>query len=261
MNTSIYKRLIQYKDLFAILIWRELLIRYKQTTIGVLWAILQPLSMMLLFVLVFGMVLQIETGKCPKPLFYFSGLVPWTFLSASVASSIRALTDHRELITKIYFPRELIIFSKIAVFFADFLISIILLFIMIYFYHIKFSYNTLWIIPLSFILIINTATISLLLGTLNVYYRDVKLASEFLLRFWFFGTPVFYSVDTISIKYKILLFLNPLTFIIENFRRVLIQDRTIILWQFGFAMTVSIIFFIIVYKVFTELERSFADVI
>lgn len=261
MNTSIHKRLIQYKDLFAILVWRELLIRYKQTTIGVLWAVLQPLSMMFLFVLVFGMALKIETGECPKSLFYFSGLVPWTFFSASVASSITALTDHRELITKIYFPRELIIFSKIAVFLTDFLISITLLFIMIFFYHIDFSLNTLWVIPLSILLVINTATISLLLGMINVYYRDVKLASEFLLRFWFFGTPVFYSVDTISMKYKMLLFLNPLTFIIENFRRVLIQDRAIILWQFGFAATVSIILYIVVYKVFTELERSFADVI
>ncbi|SDU00090.1 ABC transporter permease [Desulfobacula phenolica] len=129
-------RLSKYKDLFFIFVWRELLIRYKQTAIGVLWALIQPLSMMVLFVIVFGHVLNINTNGYPRSLFYFAGLVPWTLFSASVNASINSLTDHRDLITKIYFPRELIIFSKVSVFVVDFLISGMLLAVMLCFYNI-----------------------------------------------------------------------------------------------------------------------------
>lgn len=259
--TKMIQRLLKYKDLFIILVWRELLIRYKQTAIGVLWALIQPLSMMGLFVLVFGVVLTVDTGDLPKPLFYFAGLVPWTFFSSSVNASITSLTDHRDLITKIYFPRELIIFSRIMVFISDFIISFLLLVIMIFFYGIEFTLNTLWAIPLCFLMGLFTASVSLIFGTLNVYYRDVKLASGFLLRFWFFATPVFYSIDSIGLKYKLILFLNPLTYLLENFRRVLIENRGIVLWQIGLEACFIIVLFVTSYKVFIRFERSFADVI
>jgi ABC-type polysaccharide/polyol phosphate export permease len=258
---KISDRLIQYKDLFIILVWRELLIRYKQTAIGILWALIQPLSMMFLFVIVFGSILKLETGGCPRPLFYFAGLVPWTFFSSSVSISINSLTSHRNLITKIYFPRELIVFSSIAVFISDFLISLLLLFAMLFFYGINFTLNTLWVVPLCFLMFLFTAAMSLMLGMLNVFYRDVKLASGFLLRFWFFATPVFYSIDAVELKHKLILFLNPLTYLVENFRRVLIEDRGLVLWQFGLESVFVILLFILSYKLFIKLERSFADVI
>ncbi|NOX33906.1 MAG: ABC transporter permease [Deltaproteobacteria bacterium] len=255
------KRLTNFRDLFFVFVWRELLIRYKQTAIGMLWALIQPLSMMILFVVVFGLVLNITTNGCPRALFYFAGLVPWTFFSASVNASINSLTDHRDLITKIYFPREIIIFSRISVFISDFFISIVLLTGMLFFYKIPFTLNSLWAIPLSALLFLFTASICLLFGTINVYYRDVRLASGFLLQAWFFASPVFYSIDTVSLKMKFLLFLNPLTYIIENFRRVLIEERGIVPWQFAVETGFVIAFFIIAYKFFIHFERSFADVI
>lgn len=256
-----FSRLIQYKDLLAVFVWREFLIRYKQTAIGVLWAIIQPLSMMLLFVLVFGLVLKVNTGDIPKPLFYFSGLIPWTFFSSSISVSISSLADHRDLITKIYFPRELIVFSKILVFVVDFIIALILFFIIAYFYGINLSLSLFWAIPIIFLILLFTAALSLILGMINVYYRDVKLASGFLLRLWFFATPIFYSIDKIDLKYKLVLFLNPLTYLVENFRRVLLEDRGVVIWQLGVETIFVIALFVISYKIFIKFERSFADVI
>ena len=255
------QRLCGYKDLFLIFIWRELLIRYKQTIIGIVWAVLQPLSLMLLFTIVFGAVLKIETNGLPRTLFYYTGLVSWTFFSSSLAASINALTDHRHLITKIYFPRELIIFSKICVFLTDFFISAILLVGMLIYYNLPITIHALWIIPLCMLLFLFTAAMSLMLGMLNVYYRDVKLVSGFLLQFWFFATPVFYSIDTINIKLKIILFLNPLTFLVENIRRVIIEGRGVVVWQFIIETCFIVLFFILSYRLFIRLERSFVDVI
>ncbi len=254
-------RLIQYKDLLAIFIWREFLIRYKQTIIGVLWAVIQPFSMMLLFVFVFGIVLKVDTGDIPKPLFYFAGLIPWTFFSSSVSVSITSLTEHRDLITKIYFPRELIIFSRILVFMTDFFISMILFFIFLFFYGKNLTSSALWAVPIVLLMLIFTAALSLILGMINVYYRDVKLASGFLLRLWLFATPVFYSIDQLHLKYKLILFLNPLTYLVENFRRVLIEGRGIVLWQFGIESVFILFLFWLSYSVFMKFERSFADVI
>ncbi|MBT3176477.1 MAG: ABC transporter permease [Desulfobacula sp.] len=256
-----FNRLKNYKDLFFVFVWRELLIRYKQTAIGVLWALIQPLSMMALFVIVFGYVLNINTKGYPRSLFYFAGLVPWTFFSSSVNASINSLIDHRDLITKIYFPRELIIFSRISVFITDFIISAMLLAAMVFFCKTPFTLNFLWVIPLCVLLFLFTASVCLLFGTINVYYRDMRLASGFLLQVWFFSSPVFYSIDTISLKMKLFLFLNPLTYIIENFRRVLIEERGIVLWQFAIAAGFVMALFFVSYKIFIRLERSFADVI
>jgi len=254
-------RLKEYKDLFLIFMWRELIIRYKQTALGVFWALLQPLSMMLLFVLVFGLILNIKTNGYPKALFYFSGLIPWTFFSSSVSASINSLVSHRNLITKIYFPRELIIFSRIMVFLADLLISLALLFILLVFYRIPWSIDMLWAVPLFLLLFVFTASVGIILATVNVYYRDVSLASGFLLRLWFFATPVFYSLDRLSLKIKLLLFLNPLSFLVENLRRVLIEGRGVVIWQLAVESVFIFCLFIICYKSFIYMERSFADVI
>lgn len=254
-------RLYAYKDLFFIFIWRELLIRYKQTVIGVLWALIQPVSMMLLFVLVFGVILNIDTKGYPKALFYYSGLVPWTFFSSSISASISSLVSHRNLITKIYFPRELIIFSRLAVFLADFMVSFFLLAILLAVYKIPLTLNMFWTIPLFFLLVLFTGAVGLMLSMINVYYRDVKLASGFLLKLWFFATPVFYSIDPLPIKIKLILFLNPLTYIVENLRRVLIEGRGVVIWQFSIETVFVTCLFILCYRCFIYLERSFADVI
>lgn len=256
-----FRRLFEYRDLLLVFIWREFLIRYKQSLIGVLWAIVQPISLMALFTFVFGVILKTGHKDCPYVLFFYAGVLPWTFFSGAVNFSITSLSGNFNLVTKIYFPREIIPFSGVAINFIDFIIGSLVFFLLLLFYKVPLTWNFLWLVPLVLMLVLYTTSISLLLASLNVYYRDVKLASMFLLQILFFATPVIYSIDVVDNRWKILLFCNPLTFIVENLRRVTIEGRGIILWQMVVMMSMVFLLYFFVYWVFVRIERSFADVI
>lgn len=256
------KRILPYKDLFIIFILREVMIRYRHSLLGILWAVIQPLAMMALFTFVFTYVVKIGlSGDSPKPVFFYSALVPWTFFATSLNQCIPSLSNHQNLITKIYFPREIIPLSRIASAMIDFFIAAILLIPFLLFYKISPTVHTFWVIPLFAILLLFTVSVSLLLSSLNVYYRDVQLASRFLIQLWFFASPILYSIDTVSIKLKIFLFLNPMTFIIENMRRCLIEGRGVVPWQFAFVTLLTIAFYLLAYRFFIKTEKAFSDVI
>lgn len=255
------RRLFAYKDLMLVFIWREFIIRYKQTAIGVLWAILQPLSLMLLFSFIFGVVLQMTQKNYPYTLFYFAGVLPWTFFSGATNFAVTSLSHNFNLVTKIYFPREIIPLSGVAINFIDYLIGLAVYFVLLFVYRVPVTWNFLWLLPLVLLLLVYTTSVSLLLAALNVYYRDVKLATTFLIQFLFFATPVIYSIDTVDNHWKLLLFLNPLTFIVENMRRVTIEGREIVLWQFIAELTVILLFYLMIYRIFIRIEKAFADVI
>ena len=254
-------RLAAYKDLLIVFFWREFLIRYKQSVIGVFWAVLQPMSMMILFVLIFGIILKTSSKDYPFVLFFYSGILPWTFFSAATNFAIPCLSGNFNLITKIYFPREIIPLSGVAISFVDYLIGFVVYFVLLLIYGIHFTLNFFWIIPLIILLVIFTASVGYFLSALNVYYRDVKLASNFLLQIWFFATPVVYSVDKLDYRWKSLLFLNPLTFIIESMRRVTIEGRGVVLWQFALETLFIVTLYMLLYRIFIKIERAFADVI
>jgi lipopolysaccharide transport system permease protein len=255
------KRLLQFRDLLIIFTWREFIIRYKQSMIGIFWAILQPLSLMLLFTFIFSYILKMEVSGMAYPVFFYAGLLPWTFFSSSLNYSIPSLTNHYNLITKIYFPREILPLSGILVAFVDFLIASLFFVLLLLIYKVNISLTALWVIPLFVMLFIFTIAVSLFLSGLNVYYRDVKLATSFLIQLWFFASPVIYSIDKIDMKLKVFLFLNPLTFIIENMRRVILEGRTVVLWQFLLVSLLIMVFYIAAYRFFIRIERAFADVI
>lgn len=244
-----------------VFIWREFLVRYKQTVIGVLWAVLQPVSLMLLFTFIFGVVLHTTQKSYPYVLFFYAGVLPWTFFSGATNFAISSLSGNFNLVTKIYFPREILPFSGVAINFIDYLVGLLIYFVLLLCYRVPITWNFLWLLPLLLMLVVFTTSLSLMLAALNVYYRDVKLASTFLLQFLFFATPVIYSIDTVDNRWKILLFLNPLTFIVENMRRVTIEGRGIMLWQMGAEMFAVAMLYLVVYKIFIRIERAFADVI
>lgn len=258
---KIYYRLKSYRDLFLIFIWREFSIRYKQSIIGILWAILQPLSMMLLFTFIFTYVLPTKITDYPYVLFFYAGALPWSFFSSSLNYAIPSLTNHYNLVTKIYFPREILPLSGVGVAFIDFIFACSVYVLLLILFKINITWHIIWFVPLFFLLMVFTAGIAMVLAALNVYYRDVKLASGFLIQLWFFASPVFYSIDKISFKLKIVLFLNPLTFIIENMRRCVIEGRGVVWWQFLFMSLFIILLFSISYKFFLITEKKFADVI
>ncbi len=258
---GLIKKISSYKDLLLVFIWREFTIRYRQSIFGILWAILQPLSMMLLFTFLFTVVIKHKVSDYPYVLFFYSGILPWSFFSSALNFAITSLVNHRDLITKIYFPREIIPIAGVAVSFIDFCIASIVYIFLLSAYKITITPTIFIVFPLLFLLFMFTVSVSLLFAALNVYFRDVKLVSGFLLQLWFFATPVFYSVDNISIKWKIILFLNPLTFITEGFRRVTLEARGVVWWQFLFELVIISIFYNLCYWVFNKIERKMADVI
>ncbi len=254
-------RLLPYKDLIYILIWREFNVRYRNSVLGVLWAVLQPLSLMLLFTFVFTYIMNVKIGDFPRPVFFYSALLPWTFFSSSINYSINSLSSNSALITRIYFPREILPLSGIALAFIDMLIASLLFVLMMVYFQIQITLAVLWIFPLVMLLLIFTISVSLLFASLNVYYKDVELLSKFVLQLIFFGSPIIYSIDNLSLKFKLLLFLNPLTFIIENIRRCVLEGRHVVLWQLVFTLTLAIILFYVAQKIYNKLEREFADVV
>ena len=254
-------RLTGYKDLLLVFIWREFLIRYKQTIIGVLWAVLQPVSLMLLFTFIFGVVLHTTQKSYPYVLFFYAGALPWTFFSGATNFAVSSLSGNFNLVTKIYFPREILPLSGVAINFIDCMIGLLVYFILLVFYRVSPTWNFLWLFPLLLLLVVYTTSVSLLLAAMNVYYRDVKLASTFLLQVLFFATPVIYSIDSVDNRWKWLLFLNPLTFIVENVRRVTIEGRGIVLWQMGGEVLIMAMLYLAIYRIFIRIERAFADVI
>jgi ABC-type polysaccharide/polyol phosphate export permease len=258
---QIVTRLDPYKDLFLVFVWREFTIRYRHSIIGIVWAVIQPLSMIALLTFIFSYVLDVKVKEYPRVVFYFAGVLPWTFFSSSLSQSITSLSSQYTLIKKIYFPREIIPLSRIVVAFADYLIAAFLFAVVLFVYRIQITWSALWIVPLLILLIFFTMSLSLFLSSLNVYYRDVKLASEFLIRLLFFMSPIIYSIDHLDTKLKLILFLNPLTFIIENMRRCLIEGRDVVVWQFAIVSVLVIIFYFLSYRFFIKIERNFADVI
>lgn len=258
---KILKRVYPYKDLLLIFIWREFAVRYRQSIIGVLWAVLQPLSMMLLFTFIFSYILKLKVSEYPHVIFFYSGILPWTFFSSSLNYSIPSLINNYSLITKIYFPREILPLSGIAVAVIDYFIALIVFALVLFAYNINVAWNILWLIPLFMLLVFFTISISLLLASLNVYYRDVRLATGFLIQLWFFASPVMYSIEQLDLKLKIILLLNPLTFIIENMRRCMLEDKGVVLWQFAFATLIIALIYFLSYRFFIRTERAFADVI
>ncbi len=258
---EIYRRLKDYKDLFLVFVWREFSIRYRQSIIGVLWAILQPLSMMLLFTFVFTYVKPVKFSTYPYVLFLYSALLPWSFFSSSINYAVPSLVNHYNLVTKIYFPREILPLSGIMVAVIDFLIASLVYVALLVVFRANITWNALWFFPLFMVLIVFTTAVCLIFSALNVYYRDVKLATGFVVQLWFFATPVFYSIDKVSLKLKFILFLNPLTFIIENMRRCVVEGRGLVLWQFVLMVLFVSFLFLFAYNFFLVTEKKFADVI
>ena len=255
------RHLLKYRDLFLVFLWRNFSIRYRQAIFGIAWAVLQPLSMMLLFTFIFGYALPMKMSDYPAPIFFYSGLLLWSFFASSLNYSIPILVQNYNLVTKIYFPKEILPLAGIAIAFIDFLIASLIFIGLLVFYKINPSIHALWVLGLLFILVVFSTAVCFFLSSLNVFYRDVQLASNFLIQLWFFITPVFYSVERVPPKLKILLFLNPLTFIFENMRRCVIEARDVVLWQFLFMLVFVLLILHLSYRFFIRTERKFADVI
>ena len=250
------------RELLYFLIWRDVKVRYKQTLLGVLWVIIQPLVMILIFTLFFGRLAHIDahTDGIPYPIFAFAGLLPWTFFANALNSGSNSLVSSTHLITKIYFPRTIIPAAAVMAGLVDFALAGIILGAMMIYYRLAVTV-TLLLLPLLIALMVLLALgVGMILSALNVKYRDVRHALPFLVQIWMFASPVIYPSTIVPERWRWILALNPMTGIIEGFRASLF-GRPI---EWGLlAASAAVILAILVCSTFAfrRMEKSFADVI
>ncbi|HYR75270.1 MAG TPA: ABC transporter permease [Pyrinomonadaceae bacterium] len=249
-----------YRDLFYFFVWRDLKVRYKQTVLGALWVILQPLLMTLIFVVFLGIVVHVPTEHVPYPLFLYAALLTWTFFSNAIASSSYSLVVNAPMITKVYFPRVIVPVAAVAVRLSDFLIASVILLVLLVYYGVRPSWNLFMLPPLVVHLTILATGIGLWLSALNVKYRDVGTVIPVLLQLWMFVSPIIYPASLVPARWRMIYNLNPLVGIIENVRASLFGlpfDR-------GSMISSAVItLLILVYSayVFHRMEDEFADVV
>ena len=256
------REILEFRDLLYFLIWRDIKVRYKQTALGVLWVILQPLLAMILFTIIFGKLARVPSDGIPYPLFVYSGLLLWNFFSAALNNSGSSLIANSNLISKVYFPRLIIPASATLSGILDFLISSVIFLGICIFYNATPQVAGIILIPFLLFLVIMVAIgCGLWLSALNVEYRDFQYVIPFLIQIWMFATPVIYPSTLFPEKYRWLLALNPMCGIIEAFRAISIGHRPIEWELLGISIVISSLIFISGLFYFKKVERSFADVI
>jgi lipopolysaccharide transport system permease protein len=208
----------EYRELLYFFIWRDIKIRYKQTVIGVAWAVLQPFLMMLMYSLIFGRIARLSTNGLPFAVFYYSGLLPWTFFAASMQASTTTIVENQRLITKVYFPRLQLPFSAVLAGLADFGVSFLMFVAILLYYRFWPTPAVVWF-PLFVILgVLAAVGVGLWLSALNAIYRDVRYVVPFLVQFWMIASPVAYPASLIRRQWQWAYGLNPMAGVIEGIR-------------------------------------------
>jgi lipopolysaccharide transport system permease protein len=253
------RELWAYHELLYFLTWRDVKVRYKQTLLGVVWAVLQPLLMMLIFALFFGRLVGVPSDGLPYPLFAFAGLLPWTFFAAATTASGNSLVSSANLITKVYFPRLIVPTAAVAAALVDFAITFAVLGALMVYYRVGLTWGALMLPALTLLLMALALAFGVLVSALNVKYRDIKFALPFLIQLWFFASPVIYPTSLVPERWRWVLALNPMTGIIEGFR-VALFGRTSFDWR-AIAISAVITCVLLAYAVWTfrRMEKTFAD--
>ena len=207
-----------YRELLYFFVWRDVKIRYKQTAIGVLWVVLQPVLNMLVFTLIFGRLAKLPSDGLPYPVFYFAALVPWTYFAYALQMTTNVVVENQRLITKVYFPRLILPISSALSGLVDFAIGFVVLVIFALAYRIHPTFAALWL-PVFLLLALLTALgVGLWLSALNALYRDVRYVIPFLVSFWMFASPVAYPSSLVPARWRWIYGLNPMAGVIDGFR-------------------------------------------
>ncbi len=258
---SYLKQLYKYRQLLWILTQREIKVRYKQTALGVLWAILQPLSLMLIFTLVFSYFTKINSEGIPYPIFSYVALLPWTFFQTAVQFGSMSVVNNSGLVTKVFFPREILPLSSLLAAMLDFLVAGLLLIGLMIFYGVSVTTNIFWLIILIPLQMVITAGINLLLAALVVMFRDLKFVIPLGLQLLFYATPIIYSINIIPDRFFKLVLANPLTGLVDSYRKVLLQSRPPNFYYLATSAAAGIILIIAGYWFYKRVDKRFADII
>jgi len=249
-----------YRELFFFLAWRDITIRYRQTILGAAWAVLQPVITMLVFTFLFGVVVKVDTGGIPGPIFYFSALLPWLYFAATVSNSGNSLVSNGDLIKKVYFPRLILPGAGALVGLVDMAIGALILIVMMAYYGVLSSRLLLWL-PLTGLLFAFSFAVGVVLSATNVKYRDVKHAIPFMIQIWMFLTPVIYPTTAIPPQFRWLLALNPLSGIIEAFRATVAPSASFDTSSLLLSIGATILVLIVGMTYFRRVEGYFTDIV
>jgi len=257
-----WRDLWQYRELFYFLAWRDLLVRYKQTVIGILWSVLRPFLTMVVFTLIFSKLIKFPSDNVPYPVLVYAALLPWQFFANTLSESSTSLIDNQNLLTKVYFPRIIVPASSVIVGLVDFLISLVILGGLMAWY----GYAPDWravLLPLFLLqALVFAFGCGLWISALNVQYRDFRYVVPFMIQFGLYISPVGFSSSIVPEEWRLLYSLNPMAGVIEGFRWAITGRTALIYWP-GYWLSVLFVVLICLggFWYFRRMERSFADVI
>jgi lipopolysaccharide transport system permease protein len=255
------RELWEYRELLYFLVWRDVQVRYKQTALGVGWAILQPFLTMVVFSAVFGAFAKIPSDGVPYPIFAYAALLPWNYFAGAFSRAGTSLVNSANLISKVYFPRLVIPIAAAAAGLVDFALSFVVLLGMMVFYDIRPTVM-IWTLPFFLLLALAGAlAVGLWLAALNVRYRDVNYIIPFLVQLWMYASPVAYPSSMIPAQWRMLYGLNPMAGVIEGFRMALLGTSSLDWTVLGLSVCITVVLLISGALYFRRTERSFADVI
>jgi lipopolysaccharide transport system permease protein len=262
IRSQYWKDLLRYRELFIFLAWRDIIVRYKQTAIGISWSLLRPFLTMVVFTLVFGKLAKLPSGGVPYPILVFVALLPWQFFSTSLTESSNSLVSNSNLVTKVYFPRVILPASTIAVSLVDFLISFLFLFFLMLWFNTFPDFRIIFVplfLALAFLLSMGTG---FWLSSLTVKYRDFRFIVPLIVQLGTYISPIGFSADVIPAKWRLLYSLNPMVGIIDGFRWSLLKgetrlDDTSVL----ISTLIAILVLVSGYWYFRRTEDTFADII
>ncbi len=252
----------RYRELFYFLAWRDILVRYKQTAIGIVWAFIRPLLTMVVFTVIFGKLAKLPSEGAPYAILVFAAMLPWQFFANSLSEASNSLIGNANLISKVYFPRLIIPTSSVITSFVDFLISALILVCMMVWYRFVPSWR---IVTLPFFIAIAFAAamgVGLWLTALNVKYRDFRYIVPFIVQFGLYVSPVGFSSSIVPEKWRLLYSLNPMVGVIDGFRWAILGGESTIYLP-GFMLSLGVVLLSFVYGIvyFRRTEKSFADII
>jgi len=248
------------RELLYFLMWRDIKVRYKQTVLGAAWAVIQPLVTMIIFTYFFGKLAKVPTDGVPYPIFFYTGLLLWTFFSNGVSSGANSLIGNSNLITKVYFPRLIIPSAAIGAGLLDFAIASILLIGLLVYYGFPVTLGYLMLLPLVGLTTVLALGVGIWFSALNVKYRDVRYALPFLIQMWLFVSPIIYPLSLVPEEWRWAMWLNPVTGIVEAFRCALF-GRPFLWAPLGYSFVFSLVMLAYGAYAFRRMERTFAELI
>jgi lipopolysaccharide transport system permease protein len=252
-------KLAQYKDLIWTLSVHRIKVRYKQSVLGVFWAILQPLSVMLIFTFIFSLIARMPSDGAPYALFAYAALLPWNYFSGGVANGTNSLASHAQFVTKVYFPREILPITYVVAALFDFAVASTLLVGLMMYYRVLPTLNALYALPIILVLTCFSLAMSFLFSATQVRFRDIGVAVPLLLQVWLFATPVIYPLSAVPERWRSLYVLNPMVGIIESFRQVIIMGTPPDTNSLMISAVISFILLFGSYVYFKLVEATMAD--